>query len=91
MPKLAKMTNEQIEALQKKPSGPNERERTRQQYIEYLKSFKPGDWVSVELEEGEKKQNVRNRLKTAAKELGYNLNFVRTKDGIKFEIQKAEG
>lgn len=90
MPKLSKMSNEEVETLKKNKSGQSERERIRQQYMEYLKTFQVGDWVSVELEEGEKKLNVRNRLKSAAKELGYTLKFVRSKNNLKFEIQKAE-
>ena len=89
MPKLTKLSNEEVEAMKRKKSGQNERERTRQQYVAYLKNFNPGDWVSVELEEEEKRQTIKNRLKNAAKELGYNLNFVRTRNGLKFEIQKS--
>jgi hypothetical protein len=90
VPKLTKMSSDEVEGLKKKKSGQNERQRTRQQYIAYLKNFNPGDWVSVELEESEKRQTIKNRLKNAAKDVGYNLNFMRTRNGLKFEIQKAE-
>ncbi len=90
MPKFRKLSDEEVEAMKRKKSGQNERERTRQQYVSYLKNFNPGDWVSVELEAEEKRQTIKNRLKNAAKELGYNLNFVRSRNGLKFEIQKAE-
>ncbi len=90
MPKFTKMSNEDVEAMKRKKSGQNERERTRQQYVAYLKNFNPGDWVAVELEGEEKRQTIKNRLKNAAKTLGYNLNFQRTRNGLKFEIQKAE-
>ncbi len=90
MPKLSKMSEEEVKALTAKKSAMSERETIRQQYIDYLKNFRPGDWVSVELEEGEKRQTVKNRLKTAAKELGYDLNFSRIRGSLKFEIQKTE-
>ncbi len=90
MPKLTKLSNEEVEAMKRKKSGQNERERTRQQYVTYLKNFNPGDWVAVELEGEEKRQTIKNRLKNAAKELGYNLNFIRTRNGLKFEVQKAQ-
>lgn len=90
MPKLTKMSDVEVESLKKSKSGQSERERIRQQYTEYLNKFQPGDWVSVDLEESENRQTVRNRLKTAAKELGYDLSFVRSKSGLKFEIQKVK-
>ena len=90
MPKLSKMSDEEVKAMSIKKSAQNEREKIRQQYLDYLKNFKPGDWVSVELEEGEKRQTVKNRLRTAAKDLGYNLNFLRARGALKFEVQKAE-
>lgn len=89
MPKLTKLSAEEVEALKKKKSGLSDRERIRQQYIDYLKTFNAGDWVVVALEEGERRQTVKNRLKTAANQLGYNLNFIRSRSDLKFEIQKA--
>jgi ribosomal protein L21E len=89
MAKFTKMSTEEVNSLKSRKPGQSEREKTRQQYIEYLKSFTPGDWVSVDLEEAEKAQTVRNRLKSAAKEIGYDLKFIRTKNGIRFEIQKT--
>jgi hypothetical protein len=90
MPKLIKLSEEDVEALKKKKTGQNEREKTRQQYVAYLKNFNPGDWVAVDLEQGEKRQTVKNRLKNAAKNVGYDLNFIRTRSGLKFEIKKGE-
>lgn len=89
MPTLNKMNSDEIEALKKKKSGLSERAKTRQEYIEKLNKFQPGDWISVDLNEGDKRQTVRNRLKTAAKELGYHLNFMRTRNNLIFEIQNS--
>ncbi len=89
MPTLTKMSNEQVEALNKKKSNQSERAMVRQQYADMLKDFHAGDWVSVELDRGEKRQTVKNRLKAAAKELGYNLSFTRSRGAIRFEVRKS--
>lgn len=90
MPKLTRMSEDEVQALTTRKPKENERQKIRQEYTEYLKGFKPGDWVSVELEEGEKRQTVKNRLKAAGKELGYNLNFSRTRGALRFEVQREE-
>lgn len=89
MPKFTRLTEEQIEKLMKrnKSDGVSQRQLTRQQYVDYLTKFKPGDWVSVDLDAGENKQTVRNRLTRAAKTLGWKLNFIRSRGPIRFEIQ----
>ncbi|HHM24052.1 MAG TPA: hypothetical protein ENJ23_03335 [Bacteroidetes bacterium] len=58
------------------------REQIRQQYREYLKQLKPGDWAAIELEEGERKLTVRNRLKRAAQDLGIELEFRRSRGPV---------
>ena len=46
-----------------------------------------GDYGIAELEEGESKLNVRNRLKGAAERRGLSLEFLRTKgDAIRFKL-----
>ncbi len=88
MPKFSRLSDTEIEKLMKrnKKDGVSQRQQTRQSYIDYLSKFKPGDWISVELEEGENKQTVRNRLLRAAKTLGWKLNFIRSRGPIRFEI-----
>ncbi len=91
MPEFKKMDKEEVEALTTKPEKkPSEREQTRQEYKEYLEQFKPGDWVKVNLKEGENRQTVKNRLMRAAKDLGYKLNFQGTRGPLRFEVQKTE-
>jgi hypothetical protein len=90
MPKLTKLSVEEVEAMKAKKSGQSERGRIRQQYVDYLKGYQPGDWVSVEMEMGEKRQTVKNRLVAAAKELDYKLNFVRSRGSLRFEVQRAK-
>ena len=85
MVKIRKLTEEEIEKLTRPKGarqGPSQRELIRQQYRQYLEGLKPGDWAAVELEEGEKKLTVRNRLKRAAKELGYELEFKRSRGPV---------
>jgi hypothetical protein len=87
MPKLSRLSEDEVKAMRSRKSGQSERARVRQQYVEYLKDYKPGDWVSVELDSGENRQTVKNRLKAAAKELGVNLNFARSRGALRFEVQ----
>ncbi len=91
MPKFSRLSNDEIEKIMKrnKKGGVSQRQQTRQEYVDYLKEYKPGDWVSVDLGSGENKQTVRNRLLRAAKTLGWKLNFVCSRGPIRFEI--AEG
>ncbi len=86
---MRKMTDEEVQALKNKKGGVSERAKMRQEYREYLGKFSAGDWVTVDLEDGEKRSTVRNRLLSAAKDLGFKLNFSRSREGIRFEIQKA--
>ncbi|MDZ7374274.1 MAG: hypothetical protein ONB23_09930 [candidate division KSB1 bacterium] len=85
MPKVRKLTDEEIARLLRpraRRQGPSRREMIRQQYRQYLEDLQPGDWVAVELEEGERKLTVRNRLKRAAADLGLALEFRRARGPI---------
>jgi transcriptional regulator len=82
------MTEEDVEILlgKRQRKGLNQREAVRQQYIEYLKQYQPGEWVLVELQEGEQRVTIKNRLIKAADEIGYELKFARSRGTIKFEV-----
>jgi len=88
MPVFTKMTQEDVEVLlgKKQRKGLNQREAVRQQYVEYLKQYQPGEWVSVELQEGEQRVTIKNRLIKAADEIGCELKFARSRGTIKFEV-----
>ncbi len=88
MPVFTKLTEEDVEVLlgKKQRKGLNQRAAVRQQYVEYLKQYQPGEWLSVELEEGEQRITIKNRLIKAADEIGYELKFARSRGTIKFEI-----
>ncbi len=90
MPEFKKLSEEEVESIKARRGrkGPSKREQIRKQYREYLSQFSPGDWVEVRLKEGEKRLTVRNRLKRAAEEMGYELRFMRTRGAIRFEIRK---
>jgi hypothetical protein len=92
MPKFTRLSDEQVEKLMKrsKKGGESQRQQTRQQYVDYLKQYKPGEWISVDLDSDENKQTVRNRLTRAAKTLGWKLNFVRSRGPIRFQIIEGE-
>jgi len=88
MPVFTKMTEEDVKSLleKKQKKEPNQREIVRQQYLDYLKQYKAGDWVSVKLDEGENRITTKNRLNKAAGELGWELQFVRSRGSLKFQI-----
>lgn len=88
MPVFTKMTEDDVKALleKKQKKAPNQREIVKQQYMDYLKQYKVGDWLSVALEEGENRVTIRNRLSKAAGALGWELQFVRTRGPLKFQI-----
>lgn len=92
MPKFSRLSKDEIEKIMKrnKKGGVSQRQQTRQDYVNYLQEYKPGDWVSVDLQAGENKQTVRNRLLRAAKTLGWKLNFVRSRGPIRFEIGEGK-
>lgn len=93
MPEFKKLSEEEVQALREKKQpkrGPSQRELIRQEYRQYLEQFKPGDWVEVSLKEGENRQTEINRLKRAAEELGYQLQFERSRGVIRFEVLKTE-
>ncbi len=91
MPKLSKMSEDQIKEIAGKPEKKeSQRQIIRRQYKELLKSYQPGEWVSVDLEKDESRTTERNRLSAAAKELGWKLEFKRVSGGkIAFEIKQA--
>jgi|YelNatPaOPRAMG01_1025707.scaffolds.fasta_scaffold00059_9 hypothetical protein len=87
MVKVRKLMEEEVAKLTKPRvarQGPSRREMIRQQYRQYLQGLQPGDWVAVELEEGERKLTVRNRLKRAAAELGLELEFRRARGPVMY-------
>jgi hypothetical protein len=93
MPKITRMDEEEIKKItEKRVKKTNSRLIIRQQYVDMLKGYHPGEWVSVELEENEDRLTVKNRLGKAAQELGWKLEFKRTRNPrtMIFEIKTVE-
>ena len=42
--------------------------QTLAEYLAYLEALKPGDWGSIEIEQGESQRAVKRRTSTAAKQ-----------------------
>ena len=90
MPKFTRLTEEQVDALQpKRAKGvASQRKAIADSYRENLKSFQRGEWVEVTLDPGDKRDTVKNRLKSAAGALGVELDFKRTRgDKLRFQIK----
>ena len=90
MAMFRRLTEEEITASQpRRRSGVGAQRRAlTEEYRQNLSAYTPGDWVEVALEEGEKRDTVKMRLKRVAEELGMQLAFRRTRgDRLRFQVQ----
>ena len=90
MPRLEKMTQDEIEDLQKKTNGNSgKRKEIEREYDAFLADYQIGDFGKAYLEDGDSKVNVRNRLRAAAERRDLRIKFLKSKDNtlIKFEIE----
>jgi hypothetical protein len=93
MPKFQILQEDEVKVIlnkQNKKTGGGQREAKRQQYLEMMRDFKAGEWITTELEEGENKQTVRNNIARTATKMGYKVNFKRTRGSVLFELQAKE-
>jgi hypothetical protein len=93
MPQVRKLTAEEVEELERKTSkGDNAHAEIARQYDQFLIEFGPNELGEVQLDEGENKLNIRNRLRSAAERRGLKLEFIRT-NGIvvRFKILSEDG
>jgi hypothetical protein len=74
---VRKLTPEEVESLQAKENKGSARSEIAKQYDQFLIEFGPNDHGEVELEEGDSKLNIRNRLRAAAERRGLKLGFLR--------------
>lgn len=66
----------------------DQRKALAEAYRDELSQYKPGDWVEVTLDSGEKRDTVKNRLKRAARARGVEIEFKRTRgDRLRFQIK----
>lgn len=85
MPKMRKLSVDEVKTIERKTKG--QRKVVEEQYDAFLTDYALGDYGEAELEEGEKRITVRNRLKAAALRQGVGLAFRRTKgDTLRFHI-----
>ena len=91
MAMFRRLTEEEIAASQPRRRGSvgAERRALTEEYRQNLSAYQPGDWVEVALEEGEKRDTVKMRLKRVAEDLGIRLDFKRTRgERLRFQVQQ---
>jgi len=91
MPQLRKLTSEEVQTLEYKPTG--QRKLIEEQYDTILSDYAVGEYGEAALEPDEKRLTVRNRLRAAALRRGLEIDFRRTNgDFIRFQIvEHADG
>ncbi|MFO7169098.1 MAG: hypothetical protein DIU80_013835 [Chloroflexota bacterium] len=80
MPSVRKLSPDEVRRLQNR--GKSQRKLIEEQYDEFLRDYAPGDYGEADLEEGENRLTVRNRLKAAAARRGLALEFRRTRGPV---------
>ena len=93
MAQFRQVTREEVDQMdggRAKGVGDQRREAA-ELYRSSLSQFGPGAWVEVMVDEGEKRDTVKNRLKRAADDLGLSLAFRRTRGShLRFRITAAD-
>src|SRR5438093_9080595 len=89
MPTVRKLSAEEIQALESREQAKGKRERTTEQYDRMLSDFSVGDYLEVELDDGDKPNSVRYHLRQAAARRGLTLNFAASSGNVlEFRISK---
>jgi hypothetical protein len=90
MPIVRKLTAEEVAALGRKRN--DARSEIAQQYDQFLIEFGPNEHGEVQLDEGDNKLNIRNRLRAAAERRGLKLEFIRTNGlVVRFKLLSENG
>ncbi len=85
MPRVRKLTKEEILVLENKGKGM--RALIAAEYDQFLEDYAIGDYGEVELEPDDRRTTVRNRLRAAARRRGFDILFFRTRGStIPFKI-----
>ncbi len=90
---MKRLSAEELEQLleRRKPSPRAlERRRAYEEIRNFLASIAPGEGGEIIPKEGENRLTIKNRLKKAAKELGVELEFFRTRKRIVFRVKPKE-
>lgn len=86
MPTFEKLTKDDVnDILEAKRRGrsKSQRQRVLDRYKEQLMHLEPGEGVAVKLEDTDNRQTVKNRLKRAASDLGFEVDFIRSRGVIR--------
>lgn len=88
MPQVRKLTAEEVTALNNKGKGT--RKLVEEQYDAILSDYNVGDYGEADLEAGDNRLTVRNRLKAAAGRRNLGVEFRRTTgDLLRFQVVEA--
>lgn len=89
MPNMRKLSPSEVRTIEYR--GASERKQIAAIYDEILSTFVPGDYGQVDIEPGERRMTVRNRLRAAAQRRGLALHFLRTgSDALRFRVEEGE-
>ncbi|MBC8162031.1 MAG: hypothetical protein H7Z42_12515 [Roseiflexaceae bacterium] len=90
MPKVRKLSVEEVRSLE--GGNKSQRKIVEEEYDTFLEGYDIGDYGEAELEAGEKRITVRNRLKAASLRRDVALEFRRTKgDTLRFRVVANDG
>ena len=86
MPNFRTLSKTEIAAL----TARRPRAEALAEYLAYLEALKPGDWGSIEIEQGESQRAVKRRTSTAAKTQGKQIRWRRSLSDqqLVFEVLK---
>ncbi len=90
MVKFRAMTKQEVDDMQqaRNKGVSDQRKALAEAYRDELSQYNAGDWVEVTLDADEKRDTVKNRLKRAARALGVDIEFKRTRgDRLRFQIK----
>lgn len=80
MPTVRKLSPDEVRSIEKRIKG--QRRMIEEEYDRFFEGYTEGDYGEAELNEGENRITVRNRLKAAAQRKGLSLDFKRTKGNV---------
>ena len=78
MPIVRKMTEQEVQQLNNKSEGKGQRKLVEEEYDAILSEYDEGDYGEVTLDPTDVRLTVRNRLKSAARRRGVEIDFRRT-------------
>jgi len=89
MPTVRKLSNDEVRAFENRGKG--QRKLVEEVYDSILSEYTAGDYGEADLEPGDNRLTVRNRLKAAALRRGMALDFKRTKGNLlRFKVISSD-